>query len=114
MTFDPTTNRVPYGLLNPYERASLESWTHGWEFYRGWADEWVTAPLPAWAVQAVYRGKPAPVVKSKCFNVYPTSVHGSYSTREIADHNASQNRIAVLRIDTCEGVLTTHLEEVEK
>ncbi len=31
MTFDPTTNRIPYGLLTPEEQATLKAWPHGWE-----------------------------------------------------------------------------------
>jgi len=115
MTFDPTTNRIPFGLLTPEEQEALKAWPHGWEFHKGWVDEWVPAPGPAWAMQAVYRGKPAPVVTSKWFNVYPNGlVPRGHSNRKAADKCHNGDRIAVLRVDTCNGVSTVHLEEMEK
>lgn len=113
MTFDPTTNRVLYGLLTQGEQKTLKEWPHGWEYWcpvNGWEEK-----QPAWAMQAVYRGKPKPVVTSGWFNVYPygPSPEG-YSTRREADEYTPGKRIAVLRIDTCNGVSTVHLEEVEK
>ena len=111
MTFDPTTNRVPYGLLTPEEQEALKAWPHEVEYYL--LNGWRPIIEPSWANDVVYRGKPKPVVKSKWFNVYPTSVQGSYNTRETAYYNASPRRIAVLRTDTCNGVSTAHLEGVE-
>jgi hypothetical protein len=29
MTFDVTTNRIPYGLLTPEEQAILKAWPYG-------------------------------------------------------------------------------------
>ena len=114
MTFDPTTNRVPFGLLTPEEREALKAWPHEVEYYL--LDGWRPVIEPSWANGVVYRGKPNPVVTSLWFNVYPAKVYGyPYKSREIANYyNAGQNRIAVLRIDTCNGVSTAHLEGVEK
>ena len=111
MTFDPTTNRIPFYLLTEDERAALKAWPHGWT-YRITMDGWFEIK-PEWMDNTVYRGKPAPVVTSKWFNVYniwPAS--RSYPTREKADEAADKTRIAVLRTDTCNGVATAHLEDV--
>ena len=118
MTFDPTTNRIPFDLLTEDERAALKAWPHGWECFGRWSNGWNLCDLPAWAAAAVYRGKPAPVVTSNWFNVYPYNVYPygvferPYLSREDADDAASKPRIAVLRIDTCNGVSTAHLEDV--
>ena len=114
MTFDPTTNRVPFGLLSQGEQKTLKEWPHGWEYWcpvNGWEEK-----KPTWNYGTILRGKPKPVVTSLWFNVYPAKVYGyPYKSREIANYyNAGQNRIAVLRIDTCNGVSTAHLEGVEK
>lgn len=62
MTFNPTTNRIPWGLLEQHERIALTRWPHGWEWY----DErlgWLEAIAPGWHALMVYRGKPAPANK---------------------------------------------------
>ncbi len=110
--FDPTKNCTPFGLLSKDEQSALFDWTHGWEFYH-WEGKWDTIGDPSWSATAVYRGKPAPVVTSAWWNVYPSgSVLTAFPTRKMADDNAGKNRIAVLRIDTCSGVSTAHLEDV--
>jgi hypothetical protein len=110
MTFDPTTNRIPFELLTEDERVALKSWPHGWAYFtvNGWAEI-----EPQWIGATVYRGKPAPVVTSKWYNVYPNAVTVlGYSFPEEADEAADKTRIAVLRTDTCNGVSTAHLEDV--
>lgn len=77
MTFDPTTNRSPFGLLSEDEQESLKKWSGGWEFYH--ASDWFSTVAPFWDTDTTYRGKPAPVVTSKWFNVYP--VQWKYQTR---------------------------------
>jgi hypothetical protein len=110
MDFDPTTNRIPFDLLTEDERAALKSWLHGWTYHG--MDEWLEIK-PKWMGNTVYRGKPAPVVTSKWFNVYPNGpMPRAYSHRETAEGCANCDRIAVLRIDTCNGVSTAHLEDV--
>jgi hypothetical protein len=59
--FDPTTNRIPFGLLTSEEQAILKAWPHGFEFYL--SGDWCDCPITSWAPRLVYRGKPAPVVK---------------------------------------------------
>lgn len=113
MTFDPTKNRVPYGLLSEDEQTALIHWPHGWQAYKGC--DWVSIASSNWGESVVYRGKPAPVVTSLWFNVYPSGpMPRMYSKRETADECANVDRIAVLRIDTCNRVSTVHLEEVGK
>jgi hypothetical protein len=123
--FDPTTNRVPFGLLTEQERNVLKEWPHGIEFYASiiwfeaetpmWriGNRWRESDNPVWVQDTVYRGKPGPVVSSGWFNVYPQGPSNSkHYSRKSADNSASTTRIAVLRIDNCEGVSTTHIEEV--
>lgn len=110
--FDPTTNRIPFGLLSEGEQTALTGWQHGWEYYNmgGWYEE---IDNPTWYNSTVHRGKPAPVVTSKWFNVYPHNPSRAENpTRKTADADCGLNRIAVLRIDTCKGVSTAHLEEI--
>jgi hypothetical protein len=109
--FDPTTNRVPLGLLTDEEKKILMNWPHGVEFFHRdgvWRDV-----VPGWFLSDVYRGKPAPVVTSKWFNVYADG-HTSipHDPFYLANIHKKADRIAVLRIDTCNGVSTAHLEEL--
>jgi len=108
MTFDPTTNRIQYRLLTTEERAALEAWPHGWEFF--YFESWNNVDRPEWARNSVYRGKPAPVVTSVWFNRYSDRIRGPYNLRSGADLCAQSFRLDVLRIDTCNGVSTAHLE----
>jgi len=109
MTWHPTTNRIQTQLLTPEERSALEAWPHGWECFTVYA-KWESREDPSWSEDTVYRGKPAPVVTSKWFNVSPRDTVGPYETRELADICSSFDRIDVLRVDTCGGVSTAHLE----
>ena len=108
MTFDPTTNRVPIRLLEPEEEKALKVWTHGHEIYDTAYEEWIDCPQPIWRHASIYRGKPA--VTSVFFNRHSAWMHGPHKSREDADIFATPNRIDVLRIDTCNGVSTAHLE----
>ena len=107
MTWHPTTNLIQMGLLTEEQLAALTSWPHGYEYYCD--GEWIEGN-PNLFSNYVYRGKPAPVVTSIWFNVYQSSVSISHKSRELADYYASEARIDVLRIDTCNGVSTAHLE----
>jgi hypothetical protein len=106
--FDPTTNRVPFYLLTGDERSALYAWPHGWEYFSSVG--WEEIADPAWFQTTVYRGKPKPVVTSVWQNIYVRGACESRSgSREAAD-KYSGGRIGVLRIDTCNGVSTAHLE----
>ena len=112
--FDPTKNRIPLGLLSEAERAALKDWPHGWEFYSNQKRSWHQMVGPSWWDGHIYRGKPAPVVTSIWLNAYPWGViNFTHTTREKADKVVTDiARIAVLRIDTCNGVSTAHLEDI--
>ena len=58
--FDPTRNRVPFGLLTEEERAVLRLWPHGCEIYVG-EGIFVETGHPEWWAAIVYRAKPAPL-----------------------------------------------------
>lgn len=106
--FDPTTNRIAFGLLTSEEREALKNCLHGIEYYSSCA--WSEVLSPLWDHNTVYRGKPAPVVTSKWKNIYPDDFR--YTSLEEANEASGVRRIAVLRIDTCNGVSTAHLEEL--
>ena len=112
--FDPTTNRIQFGMLSEDEQTALIHWPHGWEIWWGYEEsDWGKIVDPFWDKATVYRGKPAPVVTSKWFNVYPRGPSlQAYPTRKRADDIAGVDRIVVMRIDTCNGVSTAHLEEI--
>lgn len=74
MTFDPTTNRIPFGLLTPEEQDTLKAWQHGWEFYEGRVWTWIEGP--SWQKDAVYRGRLAPIVHHTYINVYKEGIVG--------------------------------------
>ena len=59
MTFNPTTNRVSFGLLARHERIALAKWPHGWLVYDD-RMSWVEINRPSWLVRTIYRGRPAP------------------------------------------------------
>lgn len=98
--FDPTTNRVPFGLLTPEEQKTLKAWPHGWEFHLLGAD-WSRVEGPSWDNGIVYRGKPAPIVHHAYINVYKSGSTGlPYSNFSQALENGGEGRIATIRVDT--------------
>jgi hypothetical protein len=111
MNWHPTTNLIQTDLLTPEQLAALKAWPHGYEFYT--SGMWVSCFLDWSLNDAVYRGKPAPVVTSMWFNVYSDVVDGPYYSMEVADSSASECRIGVLRIDTSDNVSTAHLEGLQ-
>lgn len=110
MTFGPTTNRVPTKLLTEEEKQALMAWPHGWEACS--VGPWADAEKPDWGIWIVYRGKPGPVVESMWYNVYPHIIGSQDKSREDADRFADEDRIAVLRVDTCNGKRTYTEEEI--
>jgi hypothetical protein len=116
MTFDVTTNRIPYGLLTPEEQGILKAWPHGWEFCSvehpedGWE---CTDGKPSWIGAFAYRGKPAPKVKSYWFNIYDGDNIGTIWTNQDAANYASlrENRNTVtMRMQICNGEVTVTKE----
>ena len=109
MTWHPTTNRIPFGLMTKEDQDALKAWPHGWECFAS-SCGWSNRDHPMWSGNLAYRGKPAPVVTSQWFNRYAEEMCGPYKSRRAADFGALGHRIDVLRIDTCNGVSTAHLE----
>jgi len=50
---------------------------------------------------------------SQWFNLYGRTISFAYKSRQEADDKAMHDRLYVLRIDTCNGVTTAHLEGLE-
>ncbi len=106
MSFDPTTNRIPYGLLTPEEQATLKAWPHGVEYYRYVSKAW-TDCNPVWDATIAYRGKPAPKVKSYWFNIYEGDEVGNFWTDQKVAASCSRPSCSVLmRVDIVNGVAT--------
>ena len=111
--FDPTTNRVSYGLLTPEEQEALKAWPHGVEYYL--LDGWRPTNEPSWAMQAVYRGKPKPVTVSHWAAIYPT---GPTSFWRDAVHRFkgaySGDVIGLIQLDITDGVPSVSIVEVPR
>lgn len=108
MSFDPTTNRIPFGLLTSEEQATLKAWPHGWEYCNGNPnDSWgLVGGKPSWLNGFVYRGKPAPKVTSYWFNIYEGyRLGGMWSSPLGARDNATAGSLT-MRMDICNGEVT--------
>lgn len=75
MTFDPTTNKVPWRLLTEEERAAISAAKHGWLYYSLTGD-WRDSVRPSWSGYGVYRAKPAP-------EEVPASVDWSHVSKDV-------------------------------
>lgn len=108
MTFDVTTNRIPYGLLTPEEQVTLKAWPHGVEYYRFCSSTRWTDCDPIWDTDLVYRGKPAPKVTSYWFNVYSEGYTGlPHATKDEAlSSRGGTYTLALVRMDICNGEVT--------
>jgi hypothetical protein len=125
--FDPTTNKIIFGLLTEEEQEVLSNWENGLEVYdNGWHNlevydnGWHNKGDRYLNSGSVYRTKPLRAVTSIWHNVYSEGgiIHDfgrPCSTRDSADENSRNRptRIAVLRVDTCNGVTTVHLEDTD-
>jgi hypothetical protein len=110
MTFDVTTNRIPFGLLTPEEQATLKAWPHGWEYCSVANDLWLDCEIPFWRKEFVYRGKPAPKVKSYWFNIHGGDYIGHVwnSQADASCHTRSDS--VLMRMDICNGEVTVTKE----
>lgn len=112
--FDPTTNRISFALLTDEERITLKAWPHGFQCH---INKWIDVD-PNWSRDIVYRGKPAPVVKTKWVTVYGHGALGlSYPSREGALDMSFRNvcdSIGIVRVDVCNGVPTFTFEPISK
>jgi len=109
MTFDVTTNRIPYGLLTPEEQATLKAWPHGIEYCSRMNYTWKGCD-PFWEKDVVYRGKPAQKVKSYWFNLYDGDRIGNIWTSQDAAKRAATDNSVIMRMDICNGEVTVKKE----
>ena len=116
MTQDLTKITTPFGLLDVETQAALvAAYKDGQtiQFHTSggfWKHRY---PAPLWFKTKTYRVKPEPVTYSMWSNIYHMSIGCSYPSREDADSAASSSSpLAVLRIDSVDGKLTAHIEEV--
>jgi len=106
MTWHPTTNLTQTDLLTEEQLSALKAWPHGYELYA--SGVWVSC-LPVWSMKdAVYRGKPSPLTTSVWIVRSSHTVAGPFTSKE--DASACSGYIDLIRIDTCDGVSTAHLE----
>ena len=113
--FDPTTNRIPFGLLEDDEREALKAWLHGFQIY--YAGEWINLNHLRWSAGSVYRGKPAPVMETKWVTFYDSGEAGAtYLSKEAALDRAKKGKdvIGIVRVDVCNGVPTFTFEPISK
>jgi len=98
--FDPTQNRIPFGLLTEEEQEILRNWPHGVEFYIG-CDEWNEIRNPSYSIGITYRAKLLPERIVSWHNVYEGGFGGPYDSREKADYMdiSSELRTCVYRIE---------------
>jgi len=97
--FDPTTNRIPWGLLTPEEQEALMSWPHGWDLYSVANKQWVEPTLNIWVSTGVYRGKPAPKKITYHCNVYCDNVGASWATVKDCKEGSMKDTLGILQID---------------
>jgi len=105
MTFDPTTNRIPFGLLTPEEQATLKAWPHGWVYWNCYGAFWDVCN-PTWSTNGHFRGKPAPKVTSYWFNIHSGNIIGHVwnSQADASCHTRSDS--VIMRMDICNGEVT--------
>lgn len=108
MAFDPTTNRIPFGLLTPGEQKTLKAWPHGWEFHLEGSWGYI-ATKPSWIKHFVYRGKPAPITDTYYVNVYESGDTGSsFSDIEQAVSAAKAgDRVGGIQLKITDGKLVS-------
>ena len=109
MNFDPTTNRIPFGLLTSEEQATLKAWPNGWEYYSLMNGAWARCD-PSWGEDVVYRGKPAPKVKSYWFNIHGGNTIGHvWNSQADASHHTRSDSV-LMRMQIYNGEVTVTKE----
>ena len=109
MTFDPTTNRIPFGLLTPEEQATLQEWPHGIEYYSCVNYYWRDCD-PVWDANLTYRGKPAPKVTSYWFNLYEGGRIGHFWPSKGTAETLALDNTTIMRMQICNGEVTVTKE----
>ena len=115
MTFDPKTNRVPFGFLTPDEHESLRAWPHGWQYYDPDFEYWAESKGDIWVNSFVYRGKPAPVTVSYWAEVYPTGPSGLWR-EDMHQFKGlySPDTIGIVQLDITDGVPSVCIIKVQR
>ena len=109
MTFDATTNRIPFGLLTPDEQGLLRAWPYGIEYCSRLDYIWKGCD-PLWDRDVVYRGKPAPKVTSYWFNIHRGNQIGHiWNSQADASYHAPTDGV-VMRMQICNGEVTVTKE----
>ena len=110
MTFDVTTNRIPFWLLTPEEQATLQEWPHGIEATASTRD-WTTLEGElTWFDCVVYRGKPAQKVTSYWFNLYEGGRIGHFWPSKGAAETLALDNTTIMRMDICNDEVTVTKE----
>ncbi len=113
MTFDPTTNRIPFALLTEAEQGLLMEAckSNGCQYYSN--GEWITT-YPVWRGEAVYRAKPAPEVKSTLHNVYKAlGVMPYIGAISVTLEESQRGETRIICLDLIDGKLSIKLDPLE-
>lgn len=115
MTFDPITNRVPFGFLTPDEHESLRAWPHGWQYYDPDFEYWAESKGDIWVKSFVYRGKPAPVTVSHWAAIYRTGLTGFWRDDIRLFKGAySGDVVGIVELNITDGVPSVRIVEVPR
>jgi hypothetical protein len=95
--FDPTTNRISWGLLTPEEQEALLAWPHGLE--KRYDTSWGPLMDSYYVDKTVYRGKPAPKKITYYCNVYCDNVGASWATVKECKEGSMKDTLGILQID---------------
>lgn len=97
MTFDPTTNRIPWGLLTEEEREVLEGWPWGWEGSPPNVPHWLDIGSPKFMPEVVYRGKPDPERVETWVDAGPIYAN-TWNDKQSAINYAQDDSLALFRL----------------
>lgn len=112
--FDPTTNRVHFGLLTNDEQAALQAWPYGWAIYWAGSFDAITDD-PAWMDDTIYRGLPKPVVIKRWAAIYPRASTGSWrDTIHDVTKVSGADMIGIIQLEITDGVPSVKILEVKK
>jgi hypothetical protein len=96
--FDPTTNRISWGLLTSEEQEALHTWPHGLE--KRYDTSWGPLMDSYYVDKTVYRGKPAPKKITYYCNVYDNCLGFENPTREACKTNrVGHASLGILKVD---------------
>ena len=99
-------------LVAFYEGKVVQEWCedegNGEYDWYGWYDDCLH---PEWA-DGIWRIKPEPVKEVRWMNDYKDGTFGWYASRKVADAGAGKNRIAVIRREIMDGVVSYYKEDV--